>query len=268
MTMNSKATMQHELGRVTTNPTLDVKRIGIVSRDYRVKFENGYRDFSYSLPGVLKLLDNNGCDTIIFSLYSIIPREGYKPHVTFSGLKNVKVILLEEFVDKEEGRENRRYVVYHRSSSCWEEYEFSQKFGTLSGMPQDFVRDEIPKRILGNCCILLCGETNGVKYSKSTKRIHDTFGVRNAIPENVKVVLNPIHDRMTRFEMKLKRQFLSENKRWAISVWNKGKENKNGKTRDGNRPAWTIFYDGIELGIQMIQNDFGVDIGILDINDA
>lgn len=38
-----------------------------------------------------------------------------------------------------------------------------------------------------------------------------------------KIILNPVHDKMTRFEMKLKRRFLPKNNRLVISVWNKEK---------------------------------------------
>lgn len=251
-------------------PILEITKIGMVSRDYRVKYPNGLRDYSHSIPDILKLLNREGCDAALFSLYSIIPRKSINPRTAFNGLKNMRTIFLEEFQDnKRWGREAGRYLVYYRSSSKWKEYEFYQVFGTIRGMPKqeidDFVNIELPKRILGNCCVLLCGETNGVKYSKTDKKVHDDFGLRKAISPNVNVILNPIHDRMTRFEMKLKRQFLSRKRRWVISVWNKGKQDKNGKTRDGNGPAWTVFHDGDEVEVPMIQNDLGVDIGVLDI---
>ena len=130
----------------------------------------------------------------------------------------------------------------------------------------NFVKNELPKRCLGNCCVLLCGETNGVKYSKSDKKIHDVYGLREAIPKNVNIIMNPIHDRMTRFEMKLKRKFLSENHRWVISVWNKGKQDKNGNVRDGAGPAWTVYYNGKEVNVERIEKHFifDVEIGILN----
>ena len=55
-------------------PNIIARKIGIVARDYNVRFQNGYRDFSCALPDVLKLLDDHGCDTVLFSLYSIVPR--------------------------------------------------------------------------------------------------------------------------------------------------------------------------------------------------
>jgi len=249
-------------------PILSIARIGFVSRDYRHRFANGYRDFSYILPDLINLLDRERCDAVLFSLYSIIPRKSFVPCTAFQEYRNLKAIFLEEFLDYH-CREAVRYIVYYKNQSVYKEYEFNQIFGAITEMSQqeiaDFVDKELPRRVLGNCCILLCGETNGVKYSKSDKKIHDDFGLREAIPPTVNLILNPIHDRMTRFEMKLKRQFLSKKHRWVISVWNKGRYDKNGRTKDGKDPAWTVFHDGREKKVPSIQNDLGVEIGILDI---
>ena len=65
---------------------------------------------------------------------------------------------------------------------------------------------------MGNCCILICGESNGVKYSRERRRVEDVFGLRRSLPSGT-VILNPVHDRMIRFEMPLKRSFLSKNGR-------------------------------------------------------
>ena len=248
-------------------PDIKLTRFGIVARDYNKKFKNGCRDFSSVLGGVLKLLDEKGCDSALFSLYSVIPREAFNPYLAFKGLKNIKSIFLEEFTDGKE-REAGNYVVYFREESRWKEYGFKQEFGTIAGASKSIIRNfhkKIPGRTIGNCCVLLCGETNGVKYSRADRKVHDTFGLRGAIPENVVVILNPIHDKMTRFEMKLKRQFLSENRRVVMSVWNKGKIFKDGKTRDGEVAPWNIFFDGSEINVQPIDNPFGVEIGVFDI---
>ena len=61
---------------------------------------------------------------------------------------------------------------------------------------------------------------------------------------------------------------MSEYQRRLISVWNKGKQDKNGKVKDGNNPAWTVFHNGKEIIVPRIQNAFGVEIGVLDIRGA
>lgn len=247
-------------------PRLAVAKIGIVSRDYTIRYANGFRDFSGALPGVLALLDKEGCDTVLFSLYSIVPRKSFRPFRSIK-LNNIKSVLYEEFEDGTK-RKAGRYIVLHRQANKWHEYALQQKFGSLTGVTKEtimgFVSGEIPKRILGNCCVLLCGETNGVNYAPKIKSVRDDFGLRESIPKEVDVILNPIHDRMTRFEMKLKRRFLSQKGRWVVSVWNKG------RGRDGTGPAWTVFRNGKkkELLVTRIQNRMGLEIGVLEIQET
>ena len=252
-------------------PCLTVAKVGIVSRDYRHRYENGFRDFSHMLPRVLALLDEKGCDTVLFSLFSIIARSPFRFSIHTRHLRHIKSVLYEEFTDGSK-RKVKRFVVFCRSADRWKEYPLEQRFGSLKDKKEaeilDFVDKELPQRILGNCCILLCGESNGVKYSRSDKSVHDVFGLRRAIPKQASIILNPIHDRMTRFEMAKKREFLSRNGRWVISVWNKGKEGKNGKTRDGRLPAWTVFHNGVAKEIESIPNRLGLEIGILDVAES
>ena len=255
-------------------PSLNIKKLGIVSRNYRTIYGNGRRDFSHSMHDVLALLDEKGCDAVLFSLYSVVVTSAFSvlEVLKMAALKCVKVVLLEEFIDTQqrdlefpdkEKREAGRFVVYYLLDRGWQEYEFKQSFGTTIRMKRDridaFIKQEMPKRILGNSAVLLCGETNIVKYSKKIdQQIHDDYGVLDQIPNSVKVILNPIHDRMTRFEMKLKREFLSKNDRVVISVWNKG------RPRDGANPAWTVYKDGKSVVTTPMSNGFGLEIGIVD----
>jgi hypothetical protein len=273
LTKNDGSAKQIKSEKANTAPILSITKLGVVSRDYQHKFKNGFRDFSSALPDILKLIDDKGCDAVLFSLFSIVPREFYDPIAAFKGLKNVKAVFLEEFQDRNKTRDAGRYVVHHRTSKIWAKYEFTQVFGTLTGMAQkdidDFVKNEMSMRVLGNCCVLLCGESNGVKYSPKDRKVHDPFGLRKTIPKQTTIILNPIHDRMTRFEMKLKRKFLSEEGRWVVSVWNKGKKDKNGAVRDGDAPAWTAYYNGQEISISPIEHSFQkIEIGILNVAKA
>jgi len=267
MLTKSNGSSKHAKAGKTAAPCLKITKLGIVSRDYGQTFKNGCRDFSYVLSDILKMLDDKGCDAVLLSLFSIVPRKSYDLCSGFNGFLNIKAVCLEEFQDGE-NRKAGRYVIHHLTPAGWKEYDFNQQFGTMNGMAQrdihNFVHLEMPRRILGNCCVLLCGETNGVKYSPKDKEVKDTFGIRSAIPKEVTIVLNPIHDRMTRFEMMLKRIFLSENNRWVVSVWNKGKKDKRGVTRDGRGPAWTVFHNGNKINVDRLPNEFGVEIGVLD----
>jgi hypothetical protein len=221
----------------------------------------------------LKILDDYACDAALFSLFSIIPRADFNVRNSLEGLKSLQAVFLEEFTDKprkkDSQREGGRFVVYHRSAEAWDEYYLHQQFGTLRDLSRgeinSFVEKELPRRLLGNCCILLCGESNGVNYSKTRTKVEDEAGMRKGIPSKVTVILNPVHDRMTRFEMNLKRSFLSEKGRWCISVWNKGKEDGNGRTRDGDEPPWMVFHNGKPQPVKRISNELDLEIGILEL---
>jgi hypothetical protein len=273
MMKSSGGQLQEKIGMRSRGPELDIKKLGIVSRDYNHRFPDGSYDFSSTLRKVLEILDKEKCDAVLFSLYSINSGKPFDLETALNGLKRIKAVFLEEFEEFEDGSWSAiRNVVHHRLNGKWNEYEVYQAFGSLTGLSQknilSFVKEEIPKRILGNCCLLLCGESNGVKYSRTDKKVNDTFGLRAAIPHGVNIVLNPVHDRMTRFEMNIKRQFLSKKGRWVVSVWNKGKEDGNGTIRNFRGPEWKVFHNGIEKNIDPIPNvlnELGVEIGILDI---
>ncbi len=246
-------------------------KIGLVSRDYNVEYPNGYRDFSHHMPEILAILDKEGCDTALFALYSIIPREGYDLRATLDGYESLKLICIEEFEDSKGGRKAGDYVIYHRTAKGWDEYRFLQAFARVNWLKPEpvekFASETVPKRVLGNCCIIVCGETNGVKYDKKGgKGIIDPYGVLAAIPPEVEVILNPIHDRMTRFEMERKRRFLSQNKRWLLAVWNRGKTYKSGKPRKEPAEAWAVYYDEFPVTVVIEKNIHGVEITFLDLS--
>lgn len=250
-------------------PKLNIGRIGIVSRDYRHTYPNEFRDFSYALPGILDLLDEKGCDAVILSLYSICDGS-FDPKLLLASRNSIKVAMLERFSDGKERKAGQKFI-YLKAKGRWLEFTLEQAFGSLSKTPKtkviEFAKGFSSRRVCGNWCILLCGETNGVKYSIKDEMVHDRYGLRKAIPKEVRIILNPAHDRMTRFEMERKRQYLSKKGRWLISVWNKGKEFKDGRTRDGKDPAWQVFHNGKKDDrVTPIENNLGVEIGILDIS--
>jgi hypothetical protein len=303
MTMNMSQTKKNDAPCLSSKmgkaPRLKARRVGIVSRDYRQKF-GGKMDFSSVLKGVLELLDKKKCDTVLFSLWTIIRGYPVKKLLNTMDLNHIKAVLYEEFdmgTKSTAAKKQKKfpaqpgstcYVVCYRQIDEWREYKLKQALGSLNASKVDreaaekagktvkdwmdakidCLKNDMPRRMLGNCCVLLCGETNSVKYTKKSKSVRDDFGIRKSLRKEVRVILNPIHDRMTRFEMKLKRRFLSHDDRWVVSVWNKGKEDKNGRVRDGDDPAWTIFRNGgkKEIVVTPINNhQMNLEIGVLEI---
>jgi len=247
---------------------LNISKIGIVARNY-----NDKDDFSESIYDVLEYLDNHGCDCAIFSLFTLLAKNSLKlDNIRF---KNLRSIFLEEFKKEDNKRKATSYNVYYSDNgNSWKLHQFIQIFGSLSGKKAEyfkmFVDEEIPnKRILGNALVLLCGESNIVKYNKKQAKIEDIYGILEKIPNNTNIILNPIHDRMTRFEMKIKRAFLSKNNRVVISVWNKGKIFKNDHI-DNKSPAYTVFCNGKEKQIPYehyhSKTDPSIELAIFEIN--
>jgi hypothetical protein len=269
--MNNNRTEQNEFVSRGIQPNFKILKVGIVSRDYRCDF-NGHCDFSANLEKLLSIFDQAGCEVILFSLFSFRSRQGFSIKKYFANLNNIKLLMFETFQFDETNNYksigNHAYFVDNRINK-YINYTYQQKFGSLSAISNEemrsFVENEVPLRIFGNSISLICGETNGVKYSKKEREVEDTYSLRKAIPADVKIILNPIHDKMTRFEMKLKRIFLSQNNRWIISVWNKGKKDKNGTVKDGANPAWTVYHNGAEVTITPIENNLNYEIGIVDI---
>lgn len=112
------------------------------------------------------------------------------------------------------GNQVTMLFTYFKEKNEWKEYRLTQQFGTLNCTKNKdlviFIKEVKEQRLFGNCTILLCGESNIVKYSKDTKEVNEKFGLLSILPPQIEVVLNPVHDRMTRFEMELKRKFLSK----------------------------------------------------------
>lgn len=253
---------------------LNINKIGIVSRDYRNREKNGHRDFSYAFKSILTTLDEQACDSVLFSLYTIDNRTSFNVQNILEELnfENIRTIFLEEFKDSEE-RVPLENVIYYQDKDKWREQRLTQNFARANELTkkriEDFRKEVKEKRIFGNFAVLLCGETNIVKYNKDDKKIGDPHNYLPLLNEEIKVILNPIHDRMIRPEMKPKREYLSKNQRLVVSVWNKGRSDKNGKVKNYKTPDWTVFYNGMEKELKPlnhnVDNQADIQIGIINL---
>lgn len=253
-------------------PNITVRKLGIVARDYNVRFENGHRDFSHVWPDVLALLDKEGCDAVLFSLYTLEPRPDFDPYTAFKSLNAVRLVCVEEFADRPRGRKPGACVAYLKDGADWRAHRVKQVFGRVNTPAaveeaQKFAKKRLPERILGNCALIICGEVNSARYAKlGDKQIHDLFGVRAALPPTVNIILNAGHDITRRFELPRKRRFFSEGGRLVVTVWNKGKAGADGIPRRDSTAPWSAYFDGRPVTVTQVANDLGVDIGIVDID--
>ena len=182
---------------------LNINKIGIVSRDYRNREKNGQRDFSYAFKSILTTLDEQACDSVLFSLYTIDKRTSFNVENILKELniKNIRTIFLEEFKDDEE-RIRLENVIYYQDKDQWREQRLTQKFargGVKNKVAESFKKEVKEERLFGNFTVLLCGETNIVNYKESTKKIEDQHKFSKILDKDIKVILNPIHDKMNQF---------------------------------------------------------------------
>jgi hypothetical protein len=146
---------------------------------------------------------------------------------------------------------------------------FQQYFSRSSARTEQkksFISD-LDRRELGECLIVVCGESNIVNTRKGVG-IVDAYHFRRQLRQRaVRVILNPLHDYMRRYEMVLKRAALSRATQIMVSVWNRG--SKGGAEA---RLPWQLYFQGRrrdewiqELNAPVIGQP-GVRVGIVDLD--
>ena len=127
-----------------------------------------------------------------------------------------------------------------------------------------FIAD-LKNRKFGDSLLMLCGESNIVSTMRGTGELHDPFGFIELLREmEIRLILNPIHDYMRRYEMRVKRREYSRGGVTVLSVWNCG------KGRESETP-WTAFRDGEERTASVLQlaqpfpDRPDIRIGIVDV---
>ena len=228
---------------------VDLGKVALVSRDYSIG-PNGCWDFSPHFKDILKICDASGCETVLFSPYSLDKRGIELASDPFANLSNVNIIVLEQILTTVDDNmywediemDNLVSIVLQRSSPL--PIKVQQRFASSqdSKSQKELFVNEIASRQFRQRLLMICGETNII----STGRAGDAYHILQKLDAlGTKAILNPIHDYMRRYEMKEKRALLSKNGRFVASVWNTGK---------GREPGlpWTLFYDGGELSDRII----------------
>lgn len=218
----------------------NVGRVAVISHNYNVVNCYGHKDFAEHFHQINRVCDEKGCDTILYPLFtwdenSTVERDY---GTIFANLTSVRCIIIE--IGSMESK-NKVVEVWLRDEDS--PRILQQCFGKSKEpceCKERFIRD-IPQRIIGNSLLMICGESNIVTLVRKDGSFNDPFGFNQAFDSpGPKIILNPLHDYMSRYEMRLKRRYFSRNGRTVISVWNQGK--KKGEAR----LPWTLFVDGDE----------------------
>lgn len=230
-------------------PVIPVK-LALIARDRTVQAGRPWvfasrKGFAPHFASIARACSRAGCDTLLFALWSHNENTGTnlrlrKAELFPPGSGRVAVVFLGLTMM---GKKKEEIRVWLRERSA--PFVCHQRFGTSSDSTKDktaFV-DDLPNRQFGDTLLVLCGETNIINTCRASARIADAFGVLHRLGQRgVKVILNPCHTYMHRFEMNVKRQALSRKGRYCISVWNRGF----GAGSEARNP-WTAFHDGKDI---------------------
>ncbi len=257
-----------------------VRVIALVARDRLVESRSADRSFNDTKHGfapyfeaALRAIEKEvktlrkTVDLVVFSLWSHSDAKSGKLRWldTFPKGTTHRAVLveIEDQVAELRIRDRRRV------------YELHQKFGSSRQVKRkrEFVETEMQSRIFGDLLVLLCGESNVISIKRKSNQIEDQFGALNRIATlGVDVIVNPIHNYMVRYEMKLKRSALSKRGRVVLSVWNRGARKKGHEANESPSP-WTAFANRRDVSKSLeeiphpVAEQPGVRIALLDIDE-
>lgn len=247
-----------------------IRRIALVSHDYNVLDSRGLIDYSEHFDRINRRCDDQGCDTILYALYtwdraSPVPRN----HASFfDGLYHVQRIILEVGQPTIDSFDHVEVWQRGRQTPMVVHQRFVQA-GDSNSRKRQFIED-LPARMIGNCLLVLCGES-GIVSQNRTGGFTDAFEFLDHLNRmGVAVILNPIHDYMARshnVDMRDKRLHYSSCRRTVVSVWNQG----NGRDEYVEVP-WTVFHDGTDRtnAVRELSRPFSdrsdIRIGIADLD--
>jgi hypothetical protein len=118
-------------------------------------------------------------------------------------------------------------------------------------------------RSFGSTLMLACGEANIVSTQRGSPDITDPMGFMANLADK-RLILNPTHTRMKRWEMAKKRRQFSIDGRTVVSVWNP--DNKDPRTA----LPWQAYRNGAAVSDQIKQvpmPSHSIYMGVLELQD-
>ena len=241
------------------------KKIALAAVDWTVPQETGRRartcedGFDPFFAEVAQSAEAEGCDTVVYALWShdLRKTKSLNEARVFGSTTKIQTAILEVFDD-----EDARIEVWHRGAPP---HRFRQRF-TRSTSPmsskQAFM-DGLPARTLGSTLLMACGEANIVSTRRDSDEIVDPFGFTDWLQQaQPRLILNPSHSYMRRYEMTTKRTLYSEG-RTLLTVWNRGE-----KPPEPEQP-WRAFVDGEDRTGDIREIEFTktgeIRVGVFDL---
>ena len=146
---------------------MPIKKVAIISHNYTVRNRQGFHDYNEHFTRINSLCDEQGCDTILYSLYTWDKNSkvARKQSAIFKGLAHINRIVLEVW----QKPDNPIHVeVWQRGQKT--PTIAHQRFATSSSSntaKQAFL-DDLPSRQITNALLMICGETNIISTIRGT----------------------------------------------------------------------------------------------------
>lgn len=195
-------------------------------------------DYTEHFAQINKVCDEQGCDTILYALYTWDSTVARNHDAIFGELSNVQRVILEVGQPGLEIFDNVEVWLRGQESPMVAKQRFATS--TSPGPSKQAFLDDLEQRKIADALLVLCGETNIVSLVRGSDEFYDPYNFVDRLGKmNARLILNPIHDYMRRYEMREKRRHYSLGGRTVISVWNQGKKSE-------SHFPWTIFQNGEE----------------------
>jgi hypothetical protein len=242
----------------------EIKKVALISHDYNVLDSRGHFDYSEHFGRINKVCDHQGCDTILYALWTIDSTAPLKrtQDTIFRSLSHLQRVIVEIY-DPPDSFDHVETWVRGSEHPIVARQRFAQSSASDTEK-QQFLND-LTVRQVSSAMLMICGESNITSLVRASGQFNDPYRFIGQLQAaNTRIILNPIHDYMTRYEMRKKRQFYSREGRTVISVWNQG------RGKEAWLP-WTVFHDGSEMTnrVRELERPFperpDIRIGIIDV---
>jgi hypothetical protein len=255
--------------------TMSPRKIALIAVDWLDSYEEETTErddweqpgFHPLFSGIAQLCDQAGCDTILYALFSHSEyKHGALKRQDLFGRqpKNLQWIILE--VSRDKSKHDNITLVWERTQS--KPHTLVQRLARgHDEKGKHALMKDLSGRTFGSTMLLLCGEVGIINTQRGSNEIADKHGFLETLHEKgIQVILNPGHTFIRRHEVPKKREALSEDNRWLLSVWNRGWHERGPQ----GKVPWQVFYGGHEAHVTELPHELGADIriGIVELSPA
>lgn len=207
-----------------------IRRLGLVAFDYLAASRLDAPLSMSDAERAMSVLDEHGCDTVLFALAWHGVRDVEPNWARLSALQSVVT-----------SPDSGTMTLHQRSVAPRDLASIDLGSDHRDDATKALIVSVLPERTFRGAALLFGGEVNAFTMVRQANHFEAPEGWQEALHAgNVGLILNPSATYMRRWEMKRKRAFLSTGGRTVVSLWNR-------TTVGESQRAWTVFQDGVEI---------------------